>query len=352
MFDRSAITLGVLPPWTRPVLWIALAGVGAWAGQQVTRAVLGPPSPPGPPGDERAPGEPIPPGLGGEEPADATWEDRYFPFMGFAPEVRPPGELLISGPPATVSPPGIVGMVAIPEGEATIGDGRVSGARPPRRVVTKAFSIDRTEVTCRDYQRFLRATGKPGPTLPEPWAALYVWHGDAFPEGQADHPVVLVTRAEAAEYCAFVGARLPTEVEWERAARGDDGRAYPWGELWDSTRANVASRRLGAFHAIADWRGFVASYRSQRAETWPVGVSTDESPFGVRDMAGNVSEWVSDTFAPYPGASVRERRGFDEGLAVTRGNAWGNRDYSAPMANRYPRPADHRDPTIGFRCAK
>lgn len=365
-----------------PLLWCAAASLAIFAGRYGVRAVLGEPPPPAAAGDERAPGEPESPGLGpsdgaepggegsdgapraGGEPPEAveteaqeSWERRYFPVPPFEPEVE--RAALIRGravPPAprpaadTVLTPGE--MVLIPAGEALLGDDALAGARPARRVLLPAYRIDRTEVTMAAYADYVRSARAAPPFAPDAWAAPYRFDGTEPPAGAGEHPVVLVTRDEARAYCEHVGKRLPTEDEWERAARGDAGARYPWGNRWDSLRTNVVTRLSGPLRSAEEWERFAETFAGDRRETLPVGSQPqDVSPFGVLDMAGNVSEWVEGTFHPVPGAPPGDHPAFGHAFAVARGNAWGNRDYSAPLAVRYPFEAGRRDIMLGFRCA-
>jgi formylglycine-generating enzyme required for sulfatase activity len=141
----------------------------------------------------------------------------------------------------------------------------------------QGFWIDRTLVTNAEYKRFLDANPEhPVPFAQEDWAQPYNWdeQARAFPPGKSDHPVVLVIHQDALAYAEWAGARLPTEAEWEKAARGTDGRAYPWGK-WDQDRCNTVE--AGIF------------------STTPVGQYSPggDSPYGCADMAGNVWEWTA-----------------------------------------------------------
>jgi hypothetical protein len=159
-------------------------------------------------------------------------------------------------------------MVLVPAGEFWMGsDDGNDDEKPRHRVDLDAYYIDRYEITNGLYQRFMEATNRPGPRY---WS-------DSHLNG-ASQPVVGVNWYDAEAYCRWVGKRLPTEAEWEKAARGDDGRTYPWGEQWDSSRAN--------------------SKESQRNKAAPVGsYPSGVSPYGAYDMAGNVWEWVADWYA-------------------------------------------------------
>ncbi len=352
------------------VVWLAVACVLFFAGRATVRAVLGEPPPAGPPGDERAPGEPEPPGIGASgapsravasplvqpgEPRELevqeSWEARYFPPIPYEPEVER-ASLIKGRRLAGKSPAGVADMVVIPAGEAPLGDDALRGARPQRQVRVAAFRIDKTEVTMAAFAAYVSAERAQAPFAPDPWAAPYRFVGNEPPPGHHDHPVVLVTRDEARSYCGHLGKRLPTEEEWERAARGDRGGRYPWGNRWDSLKTNVVTRLSGPLRRASEWEAFAASFAGDRIETAAVGTHPeDASPFGVLDMAGNVSEWVEGTFGAPEGADPADHPAFGRNFAVVRGNAWGNRDYSAPLAVRYPYEAARKDIMIGFRCA-
>ena len=288
-----------------------------------------------------------------EAPIFETWEDEHFPFLGFAKELRSASEITAAGPTGKREHE-LGDLVMIPAGPFGMGDDAVPGSRPARTVDVPAFQIERYEVTSHQYRDFVRATGRKTPYVHENWAAIYNWYKDTYQAGMKEVPVVLVTWHDADAYCRWAKRRLPTEAEWEKAARGTDGRAYPWGNTWDSTRANVASRLSGPLHTVAEWDRFEASWTgSKKPEIFGVGTYPgDRSPYGVMDMAGNVSEWVAEPFAPPPGGDLNDRRGYDKALRVARGNSWGNRDYSTPVAIRYPYEATRVDSVIGFRCAR
>jgi serine/threonine-protein kinase len=144
----------------------------------------------------------------------------------------------------------------------------LAGESPLRRIDLDEFAIDRVPVTNRQYRRFVRETGHEAPAS---------WGGES-PHGQLlDHPVVTVNQADGRAYAAWAGLRLPTEAEWEKAARGGNGRLYPWGDSFDG--------------AACCWR---------TTATTPVGeFSNGASPFGVLDLAGNVFEWCADGPSPH-----------------------------------------------------
>ncbi|NUR29003.1 MAG: formylglycine-generating enzyme family protein [Catenulispora sp.] len=194
---------------------------------------------------------------------------------------------------------------------------------PRAEVHVPAFRIARTPVTVGQWAPFATATGMPVPTAP------------------ADHPVVGVTWEAATAYCRWLGEqlridiRLPAEDEWERAARGDDAREFPWGPHYRTGLANLVDLGIGT--------------------TTPVGSFPEgASPFGVLDMAGNVDEWTSTLYAPYPGAHPgvppTEDWAFDP--HITRGGAFRHDRDLARCARRHGAyEQDLRAIGVGFRLA-
>ncbi|MFB7252526.1 formylglycine-generating enzyme family protein [Microbacterium sp. NPDC056234] len=194
---------------------------------------------------------------------------------------------------------------------------------PRSAIHVPAFRIARTPVTVEQWTRFAESTARPAPG------------------GPANHPVFGITWAEASDYCAWLSSmvgvevRLPTEDEWERAARGDDDREFPWGDTYHPGLANLVDLGLG--------------------ETTPVGSFPEgASAFGVLDMAGNVDEWTSTLYAPYPGApdgvSRVETWAFDP--HITRGGAFRHDRDLARCARRHGAyEADLRAIGVGFRLA-
>lgn len=230
-------------------------------------------------------------------------------------------------------------MVYIPEGWFIMGssekDGRVGmtvgiDEFPQHKVYLSGFYMDRYEVTVADFRRFIQTTGRIAPRIwaDEEWVRIY-------PVPKDDHPMNGVSWYDANDYCQWVGKRLPSEEEWEKAARGTDGRQWPWGNEPnhpDRVKANTQEAGVG-------WTASVESY--------PGGVS----PYGIYNMTGNVMEWTSSWYKPYPGSSL-QRDAFGEKYKVLRGGSWenpavplGRSAYRQSVAPKW----DH--PGHGFRCA-
>jgi formylglycine-generating enzyme required for sulfatase activity/predicted RNA-binding Zn-ribbon protein involved in translation (DUF1610 family) len=230
-----------------------------------------------------------------------------------------------SSSPARLEPAAPTDMVPVPAGSYTVGcDDGDQYAKPSHSVVLPAFLIDRTEVTNAQYQKFISASGHQAPDT---------WQGGTFPEGKDNFPVTGVTWQDAADYASWAGKRLPSEAEWEAAARGPDGRIYPWGNEWQKAFANTgtaATTEVGSF---------------------PDGVS----PFGAVDMIGNVWEWTADEFDLYPGSAATLPKSLKPGVTyrVIRGGAY---DVTQPAISsacyRGFVDASKSYPKTGFRCAK
>lgn len=220
---------------------------------------------------------------------------------------------------------------------------------PTRKLAVAAFTIDKHEVTNARYRRCVDA----GVCLPIDYGSCSLWQqsnaswstgGAPHPDlTKPDHPVVCVQYHEAQSYCGWAGKRLPTEAEWERAARGDnDARDFPWGDTWDPAALNWGE--LGGFGSLDGY-----------TTTAPVGAfPKNESPFGVQDMAGNAWEWVTDYFDDgyYADAPMRDPRNDRPGASrVMRGGSWSFAGNGARVAYRYFGAPDLRDDAVGFRCA-
>jgi formylglycine-generating enzyme required for sulfatase activity len=233
------------------------------------------------------------------------------------------------------------GMTLIPAGEFLMGtDSEFKNERPRRKVFLDAFYIDRNEVTNAEYKKFVDATGRRVPEMKAFWAEPINWRNGTYPRGRGDHPVVLVNWHDADAYAKWAGKRLPTEAEWEKAARGTDGRKWPWGNDWDRKKCNTAE-------------SFFRS--SQPVSSFP----EDKGPFGNLNMAGNVTEWTSDWYSEiyYSKGDNKNPRGPSKAEAkgnrkVARGGAWDSSISSyARTGCRHDFPPNTKNASLGFRCA-
>jgi formylglycine-generating enzyme required for sulfatase activity len=150
-----------------------------------------------------------------------------------------------------------------------------------------------------------------------------------FPEEKGDHPVEGVSWYEAAAYCRWKKVRLPSEAEWEYAARGTDHRIFPWGNV-DQVLSQLKSGESSGISGT--------------------GAGLDKSPFGLFDLAKNVSEWVSDSWSLYPGCPLASQS-YDEPMGVVRGGNYRSSPYEMRTTFRRIRPRADRSAGIGFRCA-
>jgi formylglycine-generating enzyme required for sulfatase activity len=229
-----------------------------------------------------------------------------------------------------------VAMVTVPAGWFLMGSSGPADQddeRPQRKVYLDAFAIDAVEVTNERYAAFATASGHHRP--PNPYGEGLL----ADTDGIGSLPVVQVTWHDASDYCGWAGKRLPTEAEWEKAARGTDGRRFPWG---------AAQPAPGHANFGREWDG-TATMRS-------VGTTPDgRSPYGVMDMGGNVREWVADWYHPeyYAGAPERNPRGPEDGiLKVTRGGSWHNSANELRVTARQKGGFALKTDGVGFRCAR
>ncbi|WP_084517725.1 formylglycine-generating enzyme family protein [Desulfatiglans anilini] len=227
-------------------------------------------------------------------------------------------------------------MIYVEAGEFIMGsdtDGNFD-EQPQRKVYIDGYFIDKYLVTNEQYREFIIATGYPAPYIDRVWAKKYCWKDNCYPDGTRDHPVVLVTWHDAAAYAEWAGKRLPTEAEWEKAARGTEGLTWPWGNEWSKGRS--VSTGSGSPKPVG-------------------GYEEGKSPFGCYDMAGNVWEWVGDWYQEdyYRIAPSVNPKGPSEGaMRVLRGGSWIHDSASSRCARRYSRRPEYADNYIGFRCAK
>ena len=228
-------------------------------------------------------------------------------------------------PAEELQPPGREDMVLVPEGFFLMGSDHDALCAPQRRIWLDAYLIDRTPVTHAEYDRFCRATGAPPPPH---------WHAGRLPAGREQHPVNNVTLDEARAYAAWAGKTLPTEAQWEKAARGTDGRVYPWGEDYDETRCNTRFSKVG--------------------NTVPVGAYPEgRSPYGVLGMCGNVWEWVEGRWDPRWYAAMPEKNPNGAqagGLHVLRGGTWSTLPALCRTTSRSQALPGARWGYCGFRC--
>ncbi len=240
-------------------------------------------------------------------------------------EVTPPVPATSPAPPPAPTPTAPTapeGMALVASGTYKIGrDEGDQFEKPEHMVSLKAFYIDRTEVTNASYKKFIDATGHRAPEG---------WKNDNYQAGQDNFPVTGLSWKDAADYAAWAGKRLPTEEEWEAAARGADGRIYPWGNDWDKSLANIDTDGI------------------KEVGQYPGGAS----PVGALDMIGNVWEWTASKFnlyakSPTPKPELQRSVTY----RVIRGGAYdGNKQHDASYRGFVD--ADKGYDKTGFRCAK
>lgn len=252
---------------------------------------------------------------------------------------------LFGGPAGCQRPAAPLGMVWIPGGPFTMGtnetdaEGRAlefgltkpwfDDEHPAHTVNLPGFYLDRNEVTNADFAAYVAATGA---RIPGTWKAA------TYPGGEANIPVASINWYQANDYCAWAKKRLPTEAEWERAAKGQGQREWPWGDTPDPLLANL--------EGVED----------HFAGTAPVdSFDAGRSPYGLYNMTGNVMEWVNDWYDEHyykvmpaknpPGPAIGDEK-------VIRGGSWHDSFRYAHTYSRFKMFPEYRDVTIGFRCAK
>ncbi|TEU13818.1 MAG: NACHT domain-containing protein [Anaerolineales bacterium] len=241
----------------------------------------------------------------------------------------------------------LVGMVLVPDGEFRMGSDDHDAwddEKPPHPVYLDAYYIDRTPVTDAEFSAFVQASGY----KPKHWQL----RADA-------HPAVNVTWHDAQAYARWAGKALPTEAEWEKAARGTDGRRYPWGDDFDPARCNTAEKAGGRALPRSLWRRLfrrkegLALHTVAGRGTTPVGAYSPggDSPYGVADMAGNVWEWTSSLYKDYPYQADDGREDPDaSGKLVLRGGSWFIATWDARCSFRDSNDPVNYDVSLGFRC--
>lgn len=229
-------------------------------------------------------------------------------------------------------------MVFIPAGEFLMGcntdnSWKWADAKPPHRVYLDAYYIDRHEVTETEFQRCVEAGEcmKPGSDDDCTWGK----------SGWETHPITCVKWKQAEAFCQWAGKRLPTEAEWEKAARGTDGRIYPWGN-------EVANCEFAVMDDGDTGCG--------KGSTWEVcSKPKGNSPYGLCDMAGNVSEWVKDRYSKdaYNTSFARNPLGPSSGNnRILRGGSWYSNQITLQSFQRIGTDLDYWDYWSGFRCAR
>ena len=226
---------------------------------------------------------------------------------------KTPTPMKVAHPKVTADPNP---MVLIPAGKFIMGSNkRMPDEGPQHTVYLDSYYIDVYEVTNAQYKKFIDATKRRSPSH---------FRNRTYPAGKADHPVTEVTWYDAEAYCGWAGKRLPTDQEWEKAARGTDGRMFPWGDEFDTDKANTPQR----------WEKL-----HQEGDTMPVGsFPNGVSPYGVYDMSGNVWEWTSSWYKAYPG-NKHPSENYGEQYKTLKGGSWWDCSFykcgiSAPVFNR------------------
>ncbi|MFN0087417.1 MAG: SUMF1/EgtB/PvdO family nonheme iron enzyme [Blastocatellia bacterium] len=214
------------------------------------------------------------------------------------------------------------GMVSIPESEFMMGRDDASEFEKPAHLVRMySFYIDRTEVTNERYADFVRQKNRNAPSH---------WIDETYPPGEANFPVKNVSWYDARDYCEWRGKRLPTEEEWEYAARGKENLLYPYGNAWKAQFSSASTQdQIGKLSAVGSYK-------------------EGESPFGLVDMAGNVAEWTATDYKPYPGSPEKQ----DPGNKVLRGGSFQNLPSEQTATDRRWLPPQSKRDYLGFRCAK
>jgi formylglycine-generating enzyme required for sulfatase activity len=220
-------------------------------------------------------------------------------------------------------------MAEIPAGPFTLGnDNSDPNEAPAQEMDLPAFMMDAFEVTNADFATFVEATGfvtfREQEGSPQNWRAAYA-------EGKENHPVVFVTFEDAQAFCEWAGKRLPTEFEWEKAARGPEGYLYPWGDEYDPSLVNGKDSGLRGTTAVGSYP--------------PNG-------YELFDMAGNVKEWVNAPYLAYPGSDYQDSH-YSSDFRGIRGGGWFDvADFVLSTNRNGGDPQITANDDIGFRCAR
>ncbi|MCH9680681.1 MAG: formylglycine-generating enzyme family protein [Deltaproteobacteria bacterium] len=267
------------------------------------------------------------------------------------------------------------GMVHLAGGKFFMGTDRdvplLAAAHPAHQVEVDAYCIDIHEVSVDQYRGCSTKGECKRAYRTSQWPRAQPEHTEAYSElcnerydDRGQHPINCVTWQQAQHYCQWRGGRLPTEAEWEFAARGSDGRVYPWGDTVPGpTHMNgcgAECRTWRAAKALPETPAMLHDASDKFPGTAPVGSFPEgQTQWGMHDVAGNVFEWTTDAYRPYPGADVDEPADADEPpdpeapkRRVIRGGAFNSfaPDHADP-ALRFPQDEQAHTHGIGFRCA-
>ena len=240
-------------------------------------------------------------------------------------------------------------MIVIPAGKFMMGSDDGDDTSPKHQVYLDTFEIAKYPVTNSQYKEFLDAN--PNYKIPDEWEAR------TYPLGKANHPVVNISRADVLVYIKWLNEkegttyRLPTEAEWEKAARGTTGREYPWGDEFDPQKCNTReARKIGLASNT------IGADQLRKIDTTPIGIYADgKSTYGVMDMSGNVWEWCADWYAAeyYANAEERNPTGPKSGeVCVVRGGSWRNDYDHARCVSRHWNGPDYWFDHVGARLCR
>jgi len=299
------------------------------------------------------------------------------PIMAAALTVAQPSSTAPPDPTPVAAPlssPCPERMVFIEGGKFFMGSEKdnpvLHSAMPSHQVQVKSYCLDMYEVTTAQYQAcsnkgeckraYKDALWPKGGSDDASWKKARETHSPLCNENAEDrgtHPINCVTWAQANDYCRTVGKRLPSEPEWEFAARGSDGRVFPWGDdAPDQRHANACGRECNAWRIQAGLAATNTLFQADDgfAGTAPVGsFPRGRTQAGLHDMVGNVFEWTADMFEPYPGAPKDVANMVPKNARVIRGGAFNSfQPEHADPSLRFPQDADAHPHAIGFRCAK